>query len=179
MVETYKVYLRALEPEDYRTSIKWRRDNEIWSGLSGTKYFVSESYEKKWVEDAIWDSNKIRLAICLKENDLYIGNAYITDIDPNTRSGVSHILIGNRAYWGKGVATEAYKLLLEYAFCERGLHRLVAHVLDDNAASIALNKKCGFTQEGVSRKAVFKGGEWRNQIVFSILEEEFFEQNNK
>ena len=168
-----RIYLRALEPEDFKISIKWRKDDEIWNQLCGTKYFVSESYEKKWVEEAIWDTSKIRLAICLMDNDLYIGNVYITDINQVTRSGTSHILIGDKSYWGKGYASEAYMKLLEYAFKERGMHRIVAHVLEDNIASIALHQKCGFTQEGVHRKAIFKNGEWRNQIIFSLLEEEF------
>ena len=168
-----RIYLRALEPDDYLISIQWRKDDAIWSQLCGAKYYVSENYEKKWVEEAIWDNTKIRLAICLKENDLYIGNVYITDINQITRSGNSHILIGNKDCWGKGYASEAYRLLLDYAFKERGMHRIVAHVLEDNCASIALHKKCGYTQEGVFRKAVFKNGTWQNQIVFSILEDEY------
>lgn len=168
-----RIYLRALEPNDYLTSIQWRKDDTIWSQLCGVKYYVSESYEKKWVEEAIWDKSKIRLAICLKENNLYIGNVYITDINQVTRSGTSHILIGNKDCLGKGYASEAYKLLLDYAFKERGMHRIVAHVLEDNVASIALHKKCGYTQEGIFRKAVFKNGKWQNQIVFSILENEY------
>lgn len=114
------------------------------------------------------------MAICLKENDLYIGNVYILDINLIDRKGNSHIFIGNKEYWGKGYATEAYMLLLEYAFCERGFHRIGAHVLEDNKASIALHKKCGFSCDGVFRKATFKNGRWQNQFVFSILEEEFF-----
>ena len=46
MNKEYRVYLRAFEPEDYKTSIKWRNDDEIWQQLGGVKYFVSEAYEK-------------------------------------------------------------------------------------------------------------------------------------
>lgn len=73
-----RIYLRAFEPDDYKISAKWRNDDQIWSMLGGTKYFVSSAYEKKWVEDAIFNSKDIRLAVCLRENDLYIGNTYIT-----------------------------------------------------------------------------------------------------
>lgn len=169
----YRVYLRALEPDDYKISLKWRNDNDIWNQLGGCKYFVSEAYEKKWVEEAIFDSKNIRLAICLKENDKYIGNVYIVDINQFARRGNSQIIIGDRDSWGKGYATEAYKLLLDYAFKERGFHRIAAHVLEDNKASIALHLKCGYTQDGIFRKSVFKNGEWKNQIIFSILEEEY------
>lgn len=179
MRKEYRVYLRAFEPEDYKTSIKWRNDDEIWNQLGGVKYFVSEAYEKKWVEDAIFDPKVIRLAVCLKENNRYIGNVYILDINERDRKGNSHILIGEREFWGKGYATEAYELLLDYAFNERAFHRIGAHVLEENAACIALHKKCGFSQDGVFRKATFKNGKWQNQIIFSILEEEYFEKINK
>lgn len=41
-----RIYLRALEIDDYRISIKWRKDDQIWNMLGGPKYFVSEAYEK-------------------------------------------------------------------------------------------------------------------------------------
>lgn len=175
-----RVYLRALELDDYKTSLNWRKDDLIWSQLGGVKYFVSEAYEKKWVENAIFDTNVIRLAVCLKENNRYIGNVYILDINQRDRKGNIHILIGEKDCWGKGYATEAYKLLLDYAFLERGFHRLGAHVLAENKASIALHKKCGFSQDGVFRKSTFKNGKWQDQILFSILEEEYFslKENN-
>lgn len=86
-----RIYLRAFEPDDYKTSIRWRNDDQIWSMLGGTKYFVSSAYEKKWVEDVIFNPKDIRVAICLKGNDAYIGNAYITDINMLNKTGVSHI----------------------------------------------------------------------------------------
>lgn len=173
-MNTTMIYLRAFEPEDYKTTIQWRNDDDIWSLLGGVKYFVSEFYEKQWIENAIKDSKNIRLAVCLKENNLHIGNVYITDINLQNRSGISHVLIGNRNYWGKGYATEAYHLLLDYAFKERNFHRIVAHVLEDNIASIKLHLKCGYKQEGILRQSVFKNGTWKNQIQFSILDKDYF-----
>ncbi|MDO5759811.1 MAG: GNAT family protein [Bacteroidota bacterium] len=173
-MEINEIYLRAFEPEDYKTTIHWRKDEGIWSMLGGVKYFVSETYEKQWIENAIKDSNNIRLAVCLKENNLHIGNVYITDINLQNRSGISHVLIGNRNYWGKGLATKAYKLLLDYAFKERNFHRIVAHVLEDNVSSIKLHLKCGYKQEGIFRHSVFKNGQWKNQIQFAILEDDYF-----
>lgn len=86
MFEDFRVYLRALELDDYKKSIKWRNDDSIWDIVSGPKYFVSEAYEKKWIEDAVFDRSKISLAICLKENNEHIGNTYLKDIDWINRS---------------------------------------------------------------------------------------------
>ena len=173
-MENTMVYLRALEPDDYLTSIKWRNDDQIWSLLGGEKYFVSERYEKKWIEDAIFDSNNIRLAVCLKADNRYIGNVSITNINKSNRSGISNILIGNRDCWGKGVGSEAYRLLLEYAFNEKGFHRIEALVLESNVASIKMHQKCGYKIEGTLRDSVFKNGRWQNQILLSIIEKDFY-----
>lgn len=64
-----RVYLRAFEPDDYKTTIKWRKDDKIWDMLGGTKYFVSEAYEKQWIENTIFNSKDVKLAICLVENE--------------------------------------------------------------------------------------------------------------
>ncbi len=173
MFDNFRVYLRALEPDDYKTSIKWRNDDEIWNMVGGPKYFVSEAYEKKWVEDAIFSSSKISLAICLKENNEYIGNAYITDIDWINRSADAQLMIGEKKYWSSGLATEAWLLQLHFAFYERGFNRIWAHILEDNIGSRRICEKCGYKKEGILRESVYKNGMYKNQIVMSVLRKEF------
>lgn len=168
-----RVYLRALEPEDYKISIEWRNDDEIWNMLGGRKYFVSSAYEKKWVEESIYNSKDVRLAVCLKQNDLYIGNVYLTDIDNVNRSAISHVLIGNKKYWGKGIALEATKQLLKFAFEELGLHRITALILQSNIGSLKMHEKCGYKEEGILRDSIWKNGKFQNQVVMSILDYEF------
>ena len=43
-----RIYLRALEPDDYQVTIKWRSDEEIQNMVGGAKYFVSSEKEKEW-----------------------------------------------------------------------------------------------------------------------------------
>lgn len=168
-----RVYLRGLELEDYKKSIEWRKNDNIWNMLGGTKYYVSECFEKSWVEKAIFDSKDVRLAICLRENDRYIGNVYMTNIDQLRRTCHSHILIGESDCWGKGYAVEALMLALEYMFKERNMHRIQAIVLESNIQSLKMHQKCGYQIEGLLRESVFKNGTYHNQYVLSILENEF------
>ena len=166
-----RVYLRALEPEDYKVSILWRKDEEIWDMLGGTKYFVSEAYEKKWVEDTIFGSKDVKLAVCLAENDKYIGNVYMTDINEVNRSCTSHVLIGDKDYWGQGYASEALQLAIDYMFNERNIHRIQALVLTSNVASMKMHEKCGYKKEGILHDAVFKNGRYQNQAVLALVRE--------
>jgi RimJ/RimL family protein N-acetyltransferase len=59
-----------------------------------------------------------------------------------------------RSFWGRGLATEATRLLVRYAFETRGLRRLEAYVFAANPASGRVLEKCGFVREGVLREAV-------------------------
>lgn len=169
----FRVYLRALEPDDYKTSIDWRRDNEIWGMVGSTKYFVSEAYEKKWVEDAIFNSQDIKLAVCEVGSNKYIGNVYATDIDQTNRSCTTGVLIGNHDFWGQGYASEAYRLLLDYLFNERNINRVQAYVLESNVASMKMHKKVGYKIEGTLRQSVYKNGKFQDQVLLSVLKEEF------
>jgi ribosomal-protein-alanine N-acetyltransferase len=52
-----------------------------------------------------------------------------------------------KTYWGKGYATEACQPMIEYAFRELKLKRLVNHVDSDNTRAINLMKRLGFRIE--------------------------------
>ena len=149
-----------------------RKQPPCWGGVIR---YVSEAYEKKWIDDTIFHSPDIKLAVCLKENDLHIGNVYLTDIKYINRSAESHILIGNKDFWGEGYAREALLQILRYGINEHGLNRIEAHINADNIASIKMHMKCGYKKEGVLRQALYKNGEFKDVVVMSILKEELLE----
>ena len=174
----HRIYLRALEPDDYKVSVKWRNDGEIQDMVGGHKYFVSSEREKQWVDTAIHSNDRLVLAICLVENNKYIGNIMLQDIDWINRSARVPVLIGDKSEWNKGYATEARMMMHKFAFEERNLERVYACVLENNTPSIKMHEKCGYKIEGVLRNSVYKNGRYYNQIVMSILRDEFFEVYN-
>lgn len=165
----HRVYLRAFEPDDYKTSIHWRRDDAIWSMLGGPKYFVSEAYEKKWIENEIFNSRDVKLAVCLVESNKHIGNVYFTDINQINQSCHSHVLIGEKDYWGKGYAKEALLLGIDYMINQRNIRRFEAKILESNIASLKMHQKCGFEIEGLLRQSVYKDGQFHNQYIISLI----------
>lgn len=172
-----RIYLRALEPEDYKTSINWRKDEEIWGMVGSSKYFVSEAYEKKRVEDTIFNSRDIKLAVCEINTSKYIGNVYATDIDQTNRSCTTGVLIGDHDYWNQGFASEAYRLLLDYLFNERNINRVQAYVLESNIPSLKMHQKVGYQIEGTLRQSVYKNGRYQDQVLLSVLKEEYLKKS--
>lgn len=173
-----EVYLRAFEVDDYKRSVLWRNNREIKKTLGGNNYFVSSEREKKWIENALSnDRDSIRLAICKKDNDTYIGNVNLVNIDWVNGNAEFSIFIGEENEWGKGYGTMATILMLKFGFHERNLHRIYLKVLESNKAAIHLYAKLGFKQEGILRDELFKNDSYHNLIAMSILKNEFNESD--
>ncbi|NCC31389.1 MAG: N-acetyltransferase [Chloroflexia bacterium] len=174
MPREFRVYFRALELDDYKTSVQWRRDDAMWESVVGRRYFVSEEYERQWVQRRVAGiPNSETFAVCLCENDEYIGNGYLTDIDLFNRSCTSGRLIGVPQHRGKGLGFEITLLLLRHAFLELGLERVASRQLTANLASIKSIEKAGYRHEGVARRAVMKNGKLVDLNLMACLREDF------
>lgn len=77
------------------------------------------------------------------------------------------------AHWGHGYALDATRTIIDFGFSTLGLHRISGAIGPDNAASIALVTRLGFTQEGRLRDHVFTNGAWRDSILYSLLAHEW------
>lgn len=74
---------------------------------------------------------------------------------------------------GRGLITAACRMLLTYAFEERGLHRAEWRCRADNARSSAVAERLGMTLEGVLREAWKVGGTFHDKQVWSVLAQEW------
>jgi ribosomal-protein-alanine N-acetyltransferase len=75
-------------------------------------------------------------------------------------------------FWGRGIATEALKLMTRYAFAEFDLVRLEAWVFAWNPASARVLEKSGYKFEGRLERSVFKDGELTDRLVYSKIRDE-------
>ena len=70
---------------------------------------------------------------------------------------------------GRGIGTEAQRLLVEHLFTTTPVHRLSAWTEADNLAEQRSLEKCGFEREGVLRQGGFRGGAWRDVLLYGRL----------
>lgn len=76
------------------------------------------------------------------------------------------------SYWGKGIMTEAVKLICEFGFRELDIIRIHTGIFEYNTASQKVLIKCGFQQEGIFKNSVFKWGRIVNEIRFALVLED-------
>jgi RimJ/RimL family protein N-acetyltransferase len=110
------------------------------------------------------------LAVALPDSDRLIGFA---------RLGLDGVKAGKLGYavrhdeWGKGYATDAARTMMDFGFCDLGLHRISVAIGPENTASIAVANRLGFQYEGRIRDHVFTNGAWRDSLLYSVLEHEW------
>jgi RimJ/RimL family protein N-acetyltransferase len=87
------------------------------------------------------------------------------------------IAIGLLPPWrGHGVGTLAQRELVNYLFTHTRVERIQATTDPQNLAEVRCLEKIGFVAEGVVRRAQWRGGRWHDQVLFSILRDEFAPQ---
>jgi ribosomal-protein-serine acetyltransferase len=74
---------------------------------------------------------------------------------------------------GRGIASAAFALLLDWAFDEAGLERIEMTALPENVAIPHIAKKFGFTYEGTLRKRNFERGRRVDLLIWGLLREEW------
>ncbi|MDR3143034.1 MAG: GNAT family N-acetyltransferase [Tannerellaceae bacterium] len=150
LLKNDRIILRALEPEDLDVLYKWENDSSVWSSGNTTSPY-SRYALKEYISQShltIYDQKQLRLMIELRETGNAGGIVDLYDFDlHNRKAGVSILL--DTKFQKNGIATEAIKLLMDYAFSFLKIHQLYAYVAVTNEASKALFLRCGFTVSGV------------------------------
>lgn len=75
--------------------------------------------------------------------------------------------------WGKGYASEAALRVLEFAFRDLNAHRVIAFCDAENRASERMMQKLGMRREAHMLQTRLLRGEWRDELLYAILESEW------
>ncbi|HEX9058018.1 MAG TPA: GNAT family N-acetyltransferase [Ktedonobacterales bacterium] len=78
-----------------------------------------------------------------------------------------------RPFWGQGYATEAGARVVAYAFEERALHRVMAHVIRHKRASTRVLEKLGMVHEGTLRQHLYHWGTFEDVDVYGLLQVDY------
>ncbi len=170
MRSSKKVTMRALSCEDAGSLSRWFRDPEVVKySLTSLAYPQSDEDIGCWLKAINQQKNNIQFGVCCADSGLLIGYAGICGISQINRSGEFFILIGDRQYWGKGIATQVTKLIVEYGFATLGLYRIGLTAFVENKAAIRAYEKAGFKHEGVMRGAGFRQGKFIDKVLMAVI----------
>ncbi|MEV0633441.1 GNAT family protein [Streptomyces sp. NPDC050619] len=116
--------------------------------------------------------DRLDLAVTDRTTGELVGEVVLYEWDPTARSCTFRTLIGPRGR-GRGLGTEATRLIVGHGFGQLGLHRVQLEVYGDNHRARRVYEKVGFVVEGVRREAALRDGEWTDDVLMAVLDREW------
>lgn len=174
---TQRLILRPFRASDAEQAFgNWMSDPAVTHFLTWTPH-KDVSFTRKllaaWEEEAK-SPDVYHWAVIWRETGAVIGDLSVVSADRRSgRAEVGYCL--SRAFWGRGVMTEALSAAIGYLFREAGFLRIEAKHATGNPASGRVMEKCGMRTEGTLRKyfRLLSTGELTDIAVRAVLREEW------
>lgn len=106
--------------------------------------------------------------------DSAIGIFQVRQLDPSFQTAEWGFALGS-PFWGTGVFADAARLTIAFAFERLGAHRLEARAAAHNGRGNGALQKIGAVREGMLRKSFLRHGEYLDQILWSIVREDWMQ----
>ncbi|WP_075620225.1 GNAT family N-acetyltransferase [Paenisporosarcina indica] len=169
------IFIREFNVADAKALLELNKSNRtIFEGITPTtkddSFYTLEAHIKViegW-KQARDRGDRYEFGIFEFETNVLIGNIGLYKFSPSEKCTLGYQL--DQDHHGKGYATDAVRLILDFAFREKGFHRVEAGVMPRNIGSARVLEKSGFVREGLLRDYIKIKGIWEDHYMFSILE---------
>jgi RimJ/RimL family protein N-acetyltransferase len=167
------VVLRAVERDDVPQLHAWGRDHAEWTRVSAAAYQPRTLGDelKAYDEGKTWRADDKRVPFAVEVAGALVGSVALWGIDLHNRHAHLGIGLGPDAR-GKGYGSDTCRVLLRYAFSDRGLHRVQLEVLASNEEAIRAYRAVGFVEEGRTRDSGWVEGGFEDEVIMSVLSTE-------
>ena len=173
-----KVFIRLLTIEDVGFDyLNWMLDPEVNQFLESRNTTFTIENLRIFVEKMNADDKNYLFGIFELESDKHIGNIKIGNISKvNNRADVG-LIIGDKSFWGQGIATDAIALVTTFAFKKLKLNKLFAGMYVTNIGSFKAFIKAGYSKVAHFRNHTYCAGNYVDSIIVDIIKLDF--ENNK
>lgn len=168
MVIGGKVKLKPIDESDTANIVKWRNSESVRENFLYRDLFTVESHTN-WLRNMVWTGKAAQFIIYDNGTGQAVGSVFLRDIDELNKKAEFGIFIGEESARGKGIGTEAAKLILKYGFQTLKLHKIFLRVLAENENAVKSYRKAGFVQEAYLKDEVILDGMYKDIILMAII----------
>ena len=171
---TERLILRPPAAADAEAMQPLLSDRKVAENLLLLPHPYPEGGALEWISkqgEALASGGQESLAIEIRESGAVVGNVSLKFDQDNNRAEMGYWL--GVPFWGKGYMTEAVKAVIDHGFECRGLERIHAGHFVGNQASGRVQEKAGMVREGVLRRHYLRWGEYHDDVVYSIIREDW------
>jgi RimJ/RimL family protein N-acetyltransferase len=167
------VSLRELKLSDAPSLLAMLATEEVARFISPPPTTV-EGFERfiAWTHRERAAGNYVCFAVVPHGMDSAVGIFQVRQLEPGFATAEWGFALGS-AFWGTGMFMDGAKLVVDFAFDTIGTHRLEARAAVANGRGNGALRKVGAVQEGVLRKSFLRNGEYLDQTLWTILDEDW------
>lgn len=175
-LETPRLVLRAINEADADAIFRYAGNPNVTAytifethrGIEDTFAFIRDIALKQYAEQLPGP-----YGICWKEDAAgllgTVGCRWATQANKTMELGYAIA----EELWGRGLAAEASRAVIDYVFANYDVVRVQAHCMAENAASERVMQKLGMKYEGRLRQATFRRGQSWDMVLYSVLRSEW------
>ncbi len=173
-----QVALRRCVPDDATAVyLGWLQDPAVNRYLETRWQVQSLESIRAFVAGMLRSHDSVLFAI--EHDGRHVGNAKLGPVQRHHGCADISYFLGERACWGRGLATDAIRALCQVGFVRLGLHRLQAGLYAGNVGSARALEKAGFTREGVWRQQLAGPDGWEDHVFYGLLADEWSTVNGR
>ena len=165
--------LRELRLSDATSLLSMLSTEEVARFISPPPTTV-EGFERfiAWTHRERAAGNYACFAVVPHGMDTAIGIFQVRQLEPGFGTAEWGFAIGS-AFWGTGVFMDGARMVIDFAFNTIQTHRLEARAAILNGRGNGALRKIGAVQEGILRKSFLRNGEYLDQALWTILDEDW------
>jgi RimJ/RimL family protein N-acetyltransferase len=167
------VTLRELRLSDAPTLLAMLGTEEVARFISPPPTTV-DGFERfiAWTHRERAAGNYVCFGVVPHGLDTAIGIFQVRQLEPGFGTAEWGFAIGSQ-FWGTGGFIDGAKMVIDFAFDVIGAHRLEARAAVANGRGNGALRKVGALQEGILRKSFLRNGEYLDQTLWTILNEDW------
>ena len=167
------IRLRALRKEDAEITWKWRNETVVRDMYAGHPFYVNPEKERAWYDRILTsDHPNVSMGVEIEETEKLIGLIFLMNVNHINRSAEMALFFGEDSRKASDII-KAILLTFEYGYYDLNLNRLYGTVTESHTTLIKLYERMGGQREGLMRQSFFKNGKYLNEVMLSILKEDY------
>ncbi|MEV8430251.1 GNAT family N-acetyltransferase [Streptomyces chartreusis] len=167
-----RTVLRPFTEDDAAVMAEIIEDPEVVRFTGDPSEEFSLERLRSWYGSRSAQNDRLDLAVTDRATGELVGEVVLYEWDATARSCTFRTLVGPRGR-GRGIGTEATRLIVGHGFEQLGLHRIQLEAYGHNPRALRVYEKVGFLVEGVRREADFRDGQWLDWVMMAVLDHEW------
>lgn len=165
------IYLQSISEQDASEQyVNWLNDPLVNQYLETRFDQQNVSKVSTFIRDVIANPNEHLFTIRLKSNNQHIGNIKIGAINNHHNIGEVSLFLGDKNYWGKGIAKQAIQLISRYSIETLKLRKLSAGAYRPNKGSTIAFINSGYIEDAILTEHFLLNGQPCDLVKVCFLE---------